>query len=196
MPRLFVGFELPAPIRGRLASMKGAFAGARWIDPEDYHITLSFLGDISNSLASDVHDALSDLDAPTAPVRLNGLDAFGGDRPHSVFARVDAHPALMRLQSDIERTVRNAGAEVDKRRFQPHVTLARLRGTTPESVAYFLSAYGYFPPMEFTPSRFVLYSSRASVGGGPYHVEASYPLRIDANASIKQAYPFQIRMKA
>jgi RNA 2',3'-cyclic 3'-phosphodiesterase len=176
MPRLFVGLELPAPISARLATIRGAFAGARWIAPEDYHITLAFLGDISTRLANDVHDGLSELVAQPIPVRINGLDAFGGDRPHAVFARVDGHPLLLRLQADVERVVRQAGAEIDKRRFQPHVTLARLKGTTAENLALFLAAYGYFSPLDYTATRFVIYSSRASVGGGPYHIEATYPL--------------------
>jgi 2'-5' RNA ligase len=56
------------------------------------------------------------------------------------------------------------------------VTLARLRGSNSASVAAYLGARGYFPPLRFTAERFVLYSSRDSVGGGPYIVEAEYPL--------------------
>ncbi|MGA9825033.1 MAG: 2'-5' RNA ligase family protein, partial [Methylocystis sp.] len=58
----------------------------------------------------------------------------------------------------------------------PHVTLARLRGAAPPAVAAYLGARGYFPSLKFEATRFVLYSSRDSVGGGPYIIEAEYPL--------------------
>ena len=62
------------------------------------------------------------------------------------------------------------------RKFTPHVALARLRGASAGPVAAYLGTRGYFPPLRFTAERFVLMSSRDSVGGGPYVVEAEYPL--------------------
>src|SRR5690606_40077684 len=60
------------------------------------------------------------------------------------------------------------------RKFVPHVTLARLRGTSAEDLARFLADAAWFEPLSFVPARFVLYSSRDSVGGGPYVVEQAY----------------------
>jgi 2'-5' RNA ligase len=57
------------------------------------------------------------------------------------------------------------------------VTLARLRGARADAVAAYLERQGGVGPESFTVSRFVLYSSRDSVGGGPYVVEAAYPLQ-------------------
>ena len=68
------------------------------------------------------------------------------------------------------------GLEPEGRKFTPHVTLARLRESSSQQVAEYLSARGYFRTSPFRVSRFVLFSSRASVGGGPYVVEAGYPL--------------------
>jgi 2'-5' RNA ligase len=56
------------------------------------------------------------------------------------------------------------------------VTLARLRGARADAVAAYLERQGRIEAEPFTVSRFVLYSSRASVGGGPYILEAAYPL--------------------
>ena len=70
------------------------------------------------------------------------------------------------------------GLEPEGRKFTPHVTLARLRESSSQQVAEYLSARGYFRTSSFRVSRFVLFSSRASVGGGPYVVEASYPLNL------------------
>ncbi len=72
--------------------------------------------------------------------------------------------------------MRRIGLEPDTRKYTPHVTLARLRGSSSIEVAGYLSTRGYFRTAAFPVARFVLFSSRASVGGGPYVVEASYPL--------------------
>ena len=68
------------------------------------------------------------------------------------------------------------GLDPEGRKFIPHVTLARLRDASDRDVADYLSLRGYFPKRTFMASRFVLFSSRTSVGGGPYVVEAPYAL--------------------
>ncbi|RWF16285.1 MAG: RNA 2',3'-cyclic phosphodiesterase, partial [Mesorhizobium sp.] len=72
--------------------------------------------------------------------------------------------------------------------FTPHVTLARLRNSSPLDVAQYLSARGNFSALAFRVGRFVLMSSRDSVGGGPYIVEEAWPLTgADARASSRFA---------
>jgi 2'-5' RNA ligase len=82
----------------------------------------------------------------------------------------------MEAQAEQERMMQRIGLEPEGRKYTPHVTLARLRDASSRDVAEYLSARGHFRSMAFPVSRFVLFSSRASVGGGPYVVEASYPL--------------------
>ncbi|HWZ10595.1 MAG TPA: 2'-5' RNA ligase family protein, partial [Xanthobacteraceae bacterium] len=48
MPRLFTGLEIPPQVAQSLAMMRGGLPGARWIDPENYHLTLRFIGDIDD----------------------------------------------------------------------------------------------------------------------------------------------------
>jgi 2'-5' RNA ligase len=177
MPRLFTGIEIPADIGLQLSTYRGGLPGARWIDPENYHMTLRFIGDIDERTAGDVLSILGDgrrRDAVT--VTIDGLDTFGGGRPRAVFARANGNGALGELQSEQERLVRRLGLPPEKRKFTPHVTLARLRDSSPIDVADYFAARGHFPKLTFTARRFVLYSARHSVGGGPYVVEAAYPL--------------------
>jgi 2'-5' RNA ligase len=82
----------------------------------------------------------------------------------------------MELQAEHERLLRRVGLDPEARKYTPHVTLARLRDTSSFEVAEYLSARAAFRSLPFSVSRFVLFSSRASVGGGPYVVEAVYPL--------------------
>ena len=51
MPRLFAGLEIPAEIGQTLSNLRGGLPGARWIDPENYHVTLRFIGDIDGVAA-------------------------------------------------------------------------------------------------------------------------------------------------
>mgnify|MGYP001476193375 CR=1 FL=1 len=176
MPRLFTGFELPGDITDMLAGMRGGLPGARWAQPGDYHITLRFIGDIDGRTARDLEEELAQTRAEPVTITLDGLDAFGGAKPHSIFAQVRNSRALSELQGEHERAVRRVGLPPEKRKFTPHVTLARLRQASVLDVADFLSTRGGFPALSFTPDRFVLFSAREQVGGGPYVVEAAYPL--------------------
>jgi RNA 2',3'-cyclic 3'-phosphodiesterase len=176
MPRLFTGLELPAAVAGQLALMHGGVAGARWLEPEGYHITLRFIGDIDAHAARDIDEALSDIRRLKAPVRFEELSWFGGDKPRAIVAKVKPEPALMDLQAEQERRLRRIGIEPETRKYTPHVTLARMRGAGQASVANYLAERGVLIADSFVAERFVLYSAREGSGGGPYVVEAAYPL--------------------
>jgi RNA 2',3'-cyclic 3'-phosphodiesterase len=184
MPRLFAGIEVPSHVVSVLSMLRGGLHGARWIEPGDYHITLRFIGDIGNRQASEIDSLLMDVSRRPIDLRISGLGSFGGDKPHSVHAIVEPSRALSDLQSEVDRLVRACGVEADKRRFQPHITLARLKGASSLDVADYLTTRGWFPAQTYTADRFVLYSSRASTGGGPYMVETDYPLDARAHAAF------------
>jgi 2'-5' RNA ligase len=177
MPRLFTGIEIPAEIGQALAAFRGGLPGARWIDPEFYHITLRFIGDIDERMAREVYAVLAEArQRPPLTVTIEGLDTFGGGKPRAVFARVTPTPEILDLQAEQERLMRRIGLPLEARKFTPHVTLARLRTASPLDVADYFVARGHFPKLNFTASRVALFSAKDSVGGGPYIVEAAYPL--------------------
>ena len=177
MPRLFTGLEIPADTGFALSLKRGGLTGARWIDPENYHITLRFIGDVDHQTADEVADSLDRLsNSMRFSIRLTHLGTFGGDKPRALFAGVEPSEQLSRLQAAQERVLQRAGLPPEGRKFVPHVTLARLRDTSPMDVAHYLSAHPIIRPITFTTRRLALMSSRDSVGGGPYVLEAAYPL--------------------
>ncbi len=176
MPRLFTGLELPKTIATELSLMRGGVSGARWIDVENYHITLRFIGDVDDRTAHDVDTMLGDMRREAVKVTLDRLDAFGGDRPRAIVAAARPSTPLLELQAEQERLIRRAGLPAETRKFAPHVTLARLRQATPMAVANYLAVRGWIAAMTFEVDHFTLFSSRDSVGGGPYVTEAVYPL--------------------
>jgi RNA 2',3'-cyclic 3'-phosphodiesterase len=176
MPRLFTGLEIPPDIGARLALYRGGLGAARWVEPSDYHVTLRFLGDVGPSDADLFAREIADTGRGSISVTIAGLDVFGGDKPRALFARVEPSRPLAELQAGHERAARRVGFAPETRRFTPHVTLARLKDAPDVAVAAYLSARPMLASMTFTARRFVIYSSRDSVGGGPYVVEAAYPL--------------------
>jgi 2'-5' RNA ligase len=175
MTRLFTGVELPAEVALGLAALRGGLPGARWIDPENYHLTLRFIGDVDEPTATEIMHVLSRVERRAFDVKLDGLDQFGGRKPRAVFANA-ASASLLELQAEHERLLQRIGLEPDQRKYTPHVTLARLKESSARGVANYLSIRGAYRSAPFRVSRFVLFSSRASVGGGPYVVEAAYSL--------------------
>jgi 2'-5' RNA ligase len=176
MPRLFTALEIPAEAGQSLSMLRGGLPGARWIDPEHYHLTLRFIGDIDTVLAREIAFMLGNVRRLSFQLRLDGLDSFGGRRPRAVIARVAPTQQLYELQAEHERLMQRVGLEPEGRKYTPHVTLARLRDASSHDVADYLATRHPFRPAPFNVSRFVLYSARASVGGGPYVVEAAYHL--------------------
>jgi 2'-5' RNA ligase len=178
MPRLFTGLEIPPDVAQALSTLRGGLPGARWIDPENYHITLRFIGDVDDSTAHEVELLLGRIRREAFDLHFDGVISFGGSKPRAVVAAVPRVQALLDVQAEQERLMQRIGLEPEGRKFTPHVSLARLRDASSFDVADYLSGRGYFRTASFRVSQFVLFSSRNSVGGGPYVVEASYPLKV------------------
>ncbi|MEJ5018213.1 RNA 2',3'-cyclic phosphodiesterase [Ochrobactrum vermis] len=176
MPRLFTALEIPRDAALSLSLLRGGLPGARWIDVENYHITLRFIGDVEGHVADEIANALDRVRRPEFMLNLSGVNAFGSKKPHSIYAGVSPSPELNALQAEIERICQRLHIPADPRKFTPHVTLARLRNARIDDVVHYLSSRGNFATLPFKVGRFVLMSSRDSVGGGPYVVEEAWPL--------------------
>jgi 2'-5' RNA ligase len=138
MPRLFTGLEIPRHVADSLSMMRGGLPGARWIDPENYHLTLRFIGDIDDALARDIAGLLGRVRRRPFELRLDGLTSFGGRKPRALVASATAVPPLLELQAEQERLLQRLGLEPEGRKYIPHVTLARLRDTSSWQVADYL----------------------------------------------------------
>jgi 2'-5' RNA ligase len=175
---LFTAFEIPPDIAAQLAYFRGGLHGARWIEPQEYHLTLRFFGDIdarvAQSLAADLAETESFSGAAPLRLELDEIGVFGGRSPRALYARVKSDPLLARLQTAHETIARRNGLAPETRKFAPHVTLARLRGVSSGAVGAWLAERVFPLSLAFEAQRFVLYSSRNSVGGGPYRIESVY----------------------
>ncbi|MEX0922298.1 MAG: RNA 2',3'-cyclic phosphodiesterase [Rhodovibrionaceae bacterium] len=175
--RLFVALSLPEEIRERLAMMASGLPAARWVKPENYHITLRFVGEVDNGLASDIDDALSGVHMPEFELSLAGIGQFGeGRKLRSVWAGVEGGEPLIRLQTKVENAVARAGVAPEGRKFKPHVTLARFKDSPGAKFGEYLHSHGLFRSQPFMVRDFVLYSSFLAREGAIYRPEAVYEL--------------------
>jgi 2'-5' RNA ligase len=176
MARLFTALEIPPEIALDLDMMRGGIAGARWIDRENYHITLRFMGEVDGAMYRELRAALDGVRGAPLQMALRGVGSFGGRKPHSLWAGVAESPALRELQMAQERLCQQLGLAPDPRKFFPHVTMARLRQARVGDVETYILGHSLYQSPPFVTGRFVLMSSRPSRGGGPYALEEAYPL--------------------
>lgn len=176
MVRLFVGIEVPLSAAMALERLKGGVPGARWIDRENFHVTLTFIGDIDHEQAHEIDACLGEILAPSFAARLKGVGSFGRSKPHTLWAGIEAEPALAILQAATSRAVARAGVTPESRKFVPHVTLARFKNGDGAALGTYLNRHALFASDWFQTDRFVLFSSRPSRGGGPYAMERIYSL--------------------
>src|SRR3546814_7651049 len=146
MLRLFIALPLPEDIRGRLAGICNGLPGARWVSPENMHLTLRFIGEVGHGEAADIDVALSTLRAPAFDVMLDRLGTFGRPKPHALWAGAERGEPLLRLQSKVEGAVTRSGMKHEERKFMPRVTLARLRGAPPARLEAFIADNHLFRP--------------------------------------------------
>jgi RNA 2',3'-cyclic 3'-phosphodiesterase len=176
--RLFVGLELPRELRQRVALLSGAgIPGARWVPPENYHVTLRFIGETPRYLAEEIDHALAGLKAPPFALMLAGIGTFTkGGRSQSLWIGVERSEPLQRLQSKIETTLQRCGLEPERRRFQPHLTLARLDNAVEAKLGEFVQAHNLFRADPVPVEHFTLFSSLLGKDQAVYTAEMEYAL--------------------
>ena len=109
MPRLFTALEIPRDAALSLSLLRGGLPGARWIDVENYHITLRFIGDVEGHVADEIANALDRIRRPAFSLTLSGVGAFGSKKPHTIYAGALASPELNALQAEIDRICQRLG---------------------------------------------------------------------------------------
>jgi 2'-5' RNA ligase len=176
MLRLFVGIEFPPELKLRLSLLQSGVAGAKWVDPGNYHLTLRFIGEVDEGTAADVDEALLRLKARPFSVQLAGTGVFGNGKPRQLWVGVEREPALATLHSKIELALIRAGLPPEPRKFAPHVTLARLREPRRDDIQHFLAATAQFRADPLRVEHFSLIASYPTKAGSVYEDQADYPL--------------------
>lgn len=175
--RLFVALDLPWPLRARLAQLATGIQGCRWLSAENLHLTLRFIGEVPHWRAEEIDLALQAIKGRSFPLTLAGVGLFEkGGRVTSLWAGLERSPQLDHLQSKVETALQRAGLEPERRRFTPHVTLARLDQPANEKITGFLQSHSLFRAEPYTVDHFTLFSSQLGKEGSVYTAESDYSL--------------------
>jgi len=174
---MFVGLALPADLRQRLTGLCSGLPGARWVDGENMHMTLRFIGEVDAPGADDLDQALASVRVPGFDITFTGLGSFASrSKVRAVWIGAEPVPGLLHLRDKIESAVVRAGFEPEHRKFKPHVTLARLKSGSTVAAGKYLEAKGAFTAASFPVTAFTLFRSHLGHGGARYEAAAAYPL--------------------
>ena len=180
--RVFLAVELDSRIRGRLEGLERELrplARLRWVRPEGLHLTLRFFGEVSaegvESLAASLSESFAGLPAFALDFRGCGVFPDRGD-PRVLWVGVPTpNAALFELQSRAEAVARALGFAPERRRFEPHLTVARFRGPERRIDSILSSCRDRdFGRTEIEEA--VLFESRLSPAGSSYERLRVYPL--------------------
>ena len=177
MPRLFIAVDLPETIRKNLAGMSFGIPGAKWVSPEQLHLTVRFIGDVDGALFRDIKNILDEVSLTPFSLQLRGVGYFPPrGAPRVLWIGLKKSEPLQLLRKKIDSRLLQVRVEPEGRKFSPHITLARLKNSPVQKIANFLSGNGLFSQEPFLVEDFKLYSSILSSKGAYHRVERIYSL--------------------
>ena len=180
--RAFIAIDLPEAVRAELRQQQTTFRAVcpdgRWARPEGIHLTLRFLGEISDEQVTQVTDALKELrNFETFSTEVKGFGFFPDPRRPRVFwAGVVTPPNLAALAEQVEHAMEKLGFAREDRPFTPHLTLARFKVPRPQpALQSHLERLGEPSLGSFEVSEFFLFESKLSPQGAEYRKVARFP---------------------
>jgi len=178
MPRLFVAIDLPAASKELVTPLRTGLPGARWVSPDQLHLTLRFIGDTDEAQCTSIQSALAGVTAPPFELALQNIGWFPArGNPHVLWVGLPESPQLLSLHQDIEIALLSAGVLPDERPFSPHITIARLKDMQRSHLQKFVAATPPFRSPLFTITEFRLYASTLTPTGAIHNCLQTYPLQ-------------------
>ena len=176
--RAFVAVPLPEAARTALVDLQADLDQGRLVPEANLHLTLAFLDDQPEAELERLHDVLSDISMDEFDLSFSGVEAPGGRKPALIWAGVEASEGLTRLHQRVRAAAQQIGMELPRRRFRPHVTVARIgrhAPLDPERLGIWLARHGAMRAGPFPIRCFCLYRSQLGPGGAVYDMLAEYP---------------------
>ncbi len=177
MIRLFVAIDIPETIRREVEGMGRSIPNARAVPVDQLHLTLKFIGEVEGSRLLDIQDALREIILPKLSLSLKGVGIFPPrGAPRILWAGVEPAERTIALRNSIERSLGAINIPRDKKKYTPHLTLARLRNCPIHHLQQFLAGNAFFQTSEFPVEFFHLYRSQLTPKGALHTLESSYSL--------------------
>jgi len=175
--RTFIAVEIDSAVRRRaqdvIEALRTAQADVKWVDPQNLHLTLKFLGDVPAESISDVSQAVAEAAAGQPPFELEilGVGAFpNAHRPRTVWlGSGDSEAGLAALHEEIDSALDELGYPREHRAFQAHLTIGRVRsGRATAELARLLEQHAGFDAGRTAISEVVVFSSQLTPKGPIY----------------------------
>lgn len=179
MIRAFIALPLPEPTCDTISKLQSALHVGRAVPPENLHLTLAFLDDQPEPVLEELHYLLAEIESDAVDLAFDGLNTFGGRHPRLMVLNVKKTGELAALQARIASCCRQAGIELERRKFRPHVTVTRFSVLTPDEgrkLASYLGQHGADGPLPCRVDCFALYRSVLNPNGARYDQLATYQL--------------------
>ena len=177
MIRLFVAVDIPENIQKEVQGMGRAIPNARPVPADQLHLTLKFIGEVDGSSFLDIRESLNEAVIPEFSLALKGVGTFPPRGiPRILFAGVAPTAEITTLRNTIEKTLAAIGIPREKRKYTPHLTLARLHNCPLRHLQNYLAGNAFLQTPDFTVDAFHLYSSQLTAKGALHTLESSYPL--------------------
>lgn len=180
MLRLFVAVDLPETVKETLVAMQRGLAGAKWVTRDQMHLTLHFLGEVSEDRAELIHQALESVQAEAFMMALRGTGTFPSQgKARVLWAGIPANPLLIALHAAVGAALKQTGYQPEERPYSPHITLARFKeAPSALTLRQYLDNHRQFHVDSFPVEQFILYRSTLAPGGAIYQHEHVYPLNV------------------
>ncbi|WP_336287648.1 RNA 2',3'-cyclic phosphodiesterase [Bartonella sp. CB60] len=183
MLRLFSALQIPQEITKELISLQHGLPQVQWMNPQNFHITLYFFGEVERSLADEIICALNTIKLPPFQLRTHHSKVFDSETiPDSLVVRIEPCETLNLLHEQIQCIQERLKLPRDQRKFTPHITIARLLDVKPEDLASYVSSRRGFSLPLFDIDHFVLFSSPSLDDNVPYIVQGSWKLQAQKGA--------------
>ena len=174
--RLFIAIDLPEHIREQVTRLHHGLPGTRWTPPEQLHLTLRFIGDVNEPIYETIIERLAQVRFPPFQMRIRGVGQFLKAKLSQIlWVGIAAEETLLDLQAQVEKEIRGTGLPGEKRAYQPHITIARIKNTPRQRLMDYVEQFSHFESDDFTVRAFYLYSSILRPEGARHHIEAEFP---------------------
>lgn len=168
--RVFLGLEIASPLKRQLLTVKAPLPGARWQSAQQMHITLLFLGSVTDQELSQLPKQVGSLELAPMALKVTGLGYFGSRKhPKVLWAGVEPVEPLAQLRDALAERLDPLAPEVQTETFQPHITLARFKGCT-QGLNALLEEHKDFKAGEFRVDQVTLFESHLNITGPSYEI--------------------------
>ena len=179
--RLFVGLAVDERVKETLERLtlrlRAKEDGLRWSAPDQWHVTLVFLGEVDDGARARLVRELAEVRQPVLTLRMERLGVF--ERVGILHAEVEVSTELLRLYEAVAAAVKRVGLEVEERPYRAHITLARSRNKDGRKTIERLRRAAEQQKLDgrWEAAEFLLYESQLSPGGSRYVVRERFALQ-------------------